>query len=209
MKRNFIPMELQLFAGEGGDGQAGEPGAGTQQGAQAGQQAGAAFDYDKLAGIIAGKQNEAEATILKKYFRQQGLSKEEAETAINAFKEQKRASEPDVGELQDKLKQADAMVRDAVIEKEGTLLAIGMGLDAKSVPYILKMADTGNVIGEGGKVDEEAFKEAINKVLEDVPALKPEQEGNTGIHRVGSGGSAGGGQGDQGSVISEIFGNAK
>ena len=126
MKRNFIPMELQLFAGEGGDGQAGESGAGTQQGAQAGQQAGAAFDYDKLAGIIAGKQNEAEATILKKYFRQQGLSKEEAETAINAFKEQKRASEPDVGELQDKLKQADAMVRDAVIEKEGTLLAIGV-----------------------------------------------------------------------------------
>lgn len=137
------------------------------------------------------------------------MSKEEAETAINVFKEQKRASEPDVGELQDKLKQADAMVRDAVIEKEGTLLAIGMVLDAKSVPYILKMADTGNVIGEGGKVDEEAFKEAINKVLEDVPALKPEQEGNTGIHRVGSGGSAGGGQGDQGSVISGIFGNAK
>lgn len=154
MKRKFFPMDLQLFAGEGEGGQTGE----AAGGAPAGQQANAAFDYDKLAGIITGKQNEAEATILKNYFKQQGLSKEEAEAAINAFKEQKRASEPDVEDLQNKLMQANAMVKNAIIEKEGILLGIGMGLDAKSVPYVLKMADVSKVIGEDGKVDEEALK---------------------------------------------------
>lgn len=209
MKRKFFPMDLQLFAGEGEGGQTGEAAGGTQAGQTGGQQANAAFDYEKLAGIITGKQNEAEATILKNYFRQQGLSREEAEAAINTFKEQKRANEPDVEDLQDKLAQANTMARDAIIEKEGILLGIGMGLDAKSVPYVLKMADVSKVIGEDGKVNEETFKNAINQVLEDVPALKPKQEENTGIHRIGSGGSAGGGQGNQSSVISGIFGNAK
>lgn len=209
MKRRFFPMNLQLFAGEGEGGQTGEAAGGAPAGQPGGQQANAAFDYDKLAGIITGKQNEAEATILKNYFKQQGLSKEEAEAAINAFKEQKRASEPDVEDLQNKLMQANAMVKNAIIEKEGILLGIGMGLDAKSVPYVLKMADVSKVIGEDGKVDEEAFKNAINQVLEDVPALKPEQKENAGIHRIGSGGSADGGQGDQSSVLSGIFGNVK
>lgn len=205
MKRRFFPMNLQLFAEEGEGGQAGEPAGGTQ----AGQQAGVVFDYDKLADIITGKQNEAEATILKNYFKQQGLSKEEAGVAINAFKEQKRASEPDVEDLQNKLMQANTMAKNAITEKEGILLGISMGLDAKSVPYVLKMADVSKVIGEDGKVDEEAFKNAINQVLEDIPALKPEQKENAGIRKIGSGGSADREQGDQSSVISGIFGNAK
>ena len=215
MKRKNFPMNLQLFAGDGENGQEGGTGSGAQAGQQGTQneqgstQAGTVFDYDKLAGIITGKQNEAEETILKKYFKQQGLSKEEAEAAINAFKEQKRASEPDVEDLQNKLLQANIMAKNAMIEKEGILLGIGMGLDAKSVPYVLKMADISKVIGEDGKVNEEALKNAINQVLEDVPALKPEKGENTGIHRIGSGGSAGGEQGDQSSVISGIFGNAK
>ena len=61
------------------------------------------------------------------------------EAAINAFKEQKRANEPDVEDLQDKLAQANTMARNVIIEKEGILLGIGMGLDAKSVPYVLKI----------------------------------------------------------------------
>ena len=32
------------------------------------------FDYDKLASLIAGKQTVTEDTVLKSYFKQQGLS---------------------------------------------------------------------------------------------------------------------------------------
>jgi hypothetical protein len=211
MTHHLLPTNLQLFAGEE---EAGDKGgqSGHQSGAdsgQKGQQSGQTFDYERLAGIISGKQNVAEQTILKNYFKEQGLSKEEAESAINAFKEQKRANEPDLDKMQQQIQQAQTAAREAVVEKEGILLGIEMGLEAKSVPYVLKLADTSEIAGEDGKVDQEALKKAINQVLEDVPALKPDKQENTGIHKLGSGGSAGGQQGDQSTLLAGIFGNAK
>ena len=48
------------------------------------QQTAPEFDYEKLASIITGKQSVTEDTVLKNYFKQQGLSKEEIETAISS-----------------------------------------------------------------------------------------------------------------------------
>lgn len=47
------------------------------------------IDYEKLAGLINGKQSVAEDTVLKSYFKQKGLSADEMEQAIATFKEQK------------------------------------------------------------------------------------------------------------------------
>lgn len=74
------------------------------------------------------------------------------------------------------------------METEATLAAAGLGLDAKAIPYVLRMADFSQAAGQDGKVDSEAVKTAINKVLEDVPALKPQTAGGTGFIQVGAGG---------------------
>lgn len=199
-------MNLQLFA-EGQEG--GEPQNDSGQQSTSQGQNTPYFDYEKLAGIISGKQNVAEQTVLKNYFKEQGLSKEDAETAIRSFLEQKKASEPDVAGMQEQLSEARAMAQDAMVEKEGILLGIELGLDAKSVPYILKMTDKSQVIGEDGKLNKEELKKAINQVLEDIPALKPEQKEVSGIRKIGSDGSGSGQQGDQSSILAGIFGNAK
>lgn len=132
MRKRF-PMNLQLFA-EGGSsgsstggqsGAAGSQGNGTggqgagMQGTGGGSQGGSGsqgqlgtgdmgvqFDYEKLAGLIAGKTSVTEDTVLKSYFKQQGLSQEEMNQAIQAFKAQKAASQPDVGALQSQAAQA-------------------------------------------------------------------------------------------------------
>ena len=65
-----------------------------QEGGQNAQQA-AAFDYDKLAGILAGRQAANEESVLKGYFKSQGITGEEAAQAIAAFKEQKAKNTPD------------------------------------------------------------------------------------------------------------------
>lgn len=77
-----IPMNLQTFAegGEGtngniGTGGSGENGAGNGQTGQQPFQ----FDYDRLANIVAGKQSATEDSVLRGYFKQQGLTKEQAE----------------------------------------------------------------------------------------------------------------------------------
>lgn len=89
MKQNTLPFNLQFFAESAGDAGA-DTGAGEGTKQQTGQQTQPfEFDYEKLASIVNGKQSVTEDTVLKNYFKQQGLSQEEATQAMQQFKEQK------------------------------------------------------------------------------------------------------------------------
>lgn len=66
------------------------------------------------------------------------------------------------------------------------MAAVGLGLDAKTIPYVLKMADLSQVMGQDGKINDETMKNALNKVLEDIPALKPQAAGTAGFVQVGA-----------------------
>lgn len=183
-------MNLQFFAESAGRAAGTEPTAGAQ-GQQAlpatGQQTTVPqIDYGKIQQMLDGTLQAKEDTALKAYFKQQGLSEEEMKQAIAAFKQQKAASQPDVSALQTQAAQAQAMAQQAMLEKEATLTAISLGLDAKTIPYVLKMADLGQVMGQDGNINDESLKNAINKVLEDVPALKPQAAGATGFIQVGA-----------------------
>lgn len=190
MKNGLIPMNLQIFAEPGGD--PAPAGTTQQQTQQQTQQTTPQFDYDKLAQLIAGKQTVTEESVLKGYFKQQGLSKEQMDQAIATFKQQQAANQPDVEALQQQAAQAQAVAQKAQIESAATLQAIQLGLDAKTIPYVLKMADLSQVMEEqDGKINDEAMKTALNKVLEDIPALKPQAAGTTGFVQVGASGQPG------------------
>lgn len=204
-----IPMNIQFFAESGGDGGTGRGQQGTQnqdqgqngqgsgqQGQPSGQQAGQppAIDYAKIQQMLDGTLAAKEETALKAYFRQQGLSQQEAEQAMAAFRQQKAASQPDVAGLQTQVAQAQAEARKAQLEQAATLAAVGLGLDAKSIPYVLRMADFSQAVGQDGTVSGDAVKSAVSKVLEDVPALKP-QAGGSGFIRVGADGGGNPGTG--------------
>lgn len=189
-------MNLQFFAEPAGGGEPGagsaSAGSGQQNTPAAGQQTQAlAVDYAKIQQMLDGTLQAKEDTALKAYFKQQGLSEEEMKQAIAGFKQQKAASQPDVNALQTQAAQAQAMAQQAMLEKEATLTAISLGLDAKTIPYVLKMADLRQVTGQDGKINDESLKNAINKVLEDVPALKPQAAGTTGFIQVGASGGSG------------------
>ena len=190
MKNRTLPMNLQLFAEPGT-----EPPAGGQQQNQpaqppaGGQAQTPQIDYDKIAQLVAGKQAATEESVIKGYLKQQGLTKEQMDQAIATFKQQQAANTPDVGSLQTQLSQAQAAAQAAQIEKDATLAAISLGIDAKTIPYVLKMADLSQVMGADGKINDETLKNALNKVLEDIPALKPQACGPTGFTQVGAGGN--------------------
>ena len=127
-----FPMNLQLFAessngaagGNGAEGAGGNAaGAAGGTGQQSGAGTGPQFDYEKLASLIAGKTSVTEDTVLKSYFKQQGLSQEEMAQAIQAFKAQKVASQPDVGALQSQAAQAQAQARQIQSENAAILAA--------------------------------------------------------------------------------------
>ena len=108
---------IHFYAPDGNGGA--EPPAGDPKGGASGQNqqengqnaTPPSFDYEKLAGIIQGKQNVAEDTVLKNYFKQQGLSQADAEAAIAAFKQQKADSQPNVEAMQAQLNAAQAESR--------------------------------------------------------------------------------------------------
>lgn len=190
--KNIIPMKLQLFAEGSSNGSDN-----AQQTGQEGGQSGAAsapapqIDYDKLASIISGKQTATEETVLKSYFKEQGLSGEEMRQAIASFKEQKAKNTPDVAAMQTQLTQAQAQVRQEQIEKHAMLEALALGVEAKTIPYLIKLADLSNVIGDDGMVNQETLKNALSKVLEELPQLKPNTEVNVGFQVGGSSGQNG------------------
>ena len=192
-----VPMNLQKFA-EGGSGDGGAAGASGADGGTlpAGAQQTPQFDYDKLASLIAGKQTVTEESVLKGYFKQQGLSKEQMDQAIASFKQQQAANQPDVAgmqnqitETQNQLTAAQAAAQAAKVETAATMMAVSLGLDAKTIPYVLKMADLSQVVGPDGEINEETLKTALHTVLEAVPALKPQADGKTGFTQIGTGGN--------------------
>lgn len=165
----------------------------TPQGSAASQQSAApqppAIDYEKIQQMLDGTLAAKEDTALKAYFKQQGLSQQEAEQAMAAFKQQKAANQPDVGALQQQAAQAQEAARAAQIQSAATMAAVTLGMDAKTIPYVLKMADLSQVMGQDGKINEETLKEALNKVLEDIPALKPQASGTSGFVQIGAAGN--------------------
>lgn len=80
----------------------------------------------------------------------------------------------------------------AKVENAVTQAAVGMGIDAKVIPYLTRMADLTDVGDEHGGIDAEKVSAALKKVLDDVLGLKPQpQDGGTGFSIGGTGGKDG------------------
>lgn len=194
MFKNFkckLPMNLQFFAeADGGNGGGGNlQDQNSQQPQQSAQQSAVQIDYAKIQQMLDGTLAAKEDTALKAYFKQQGLSQEDAEQAMSTFKTEKVKNQPDVNDMQSQLSKAQLAAQKAMVENAATIASVGLGIEVKTIPYILKMADLSQVMGEDGKISDEILKNALNKVLDDVPALKPQPEKAKGFVQVGTGDS--------------------
>ncbi len=203
MRKGFFPMNLQFFAASDNGGGSGEKsnadqGAGGSQNTNQGEDIGfgsQSIDYAKIQKMLDGTLAAKEDTALKAYFKQQGLSQQEVEQAISDFKAEKARNHPDVNAVQTQLAQAQSQVQQSQIENAAILEAVSMGIDAKTIPYVLKMADFSQAAGQDGTINKETIKNALNKVIEDVPQLKPQPQDNGGFRQVG--GSSVGGSGNK------------
>lgn len=201
-----IPMNIQLFAeggaGEGTTGGTGGAGTGGSAGSEGGQQS-FQFDYDRLATIVAG----TEDTVLKGYFKQQGLTKEQAEQAIADYKQQQAANRPDVEGMQTQLAQAQQATQKAQLNNAAMLQAVKLGINPEKIPFVLKLADMSEVMDKDGKISEENLKTALDNVLKVLPELKPQTQQQSGF-QIGAPGSNQQ-QTNQNDQLAAIFGNKK
>lgn len=143
------------------------------------------IDYNKIQEIIEGRNAKTEDSVLKAYFQKQGLSPEEMESAINAFKTQKanqaNAQNKELTDTQASLQKVQLENQRLKIEKKAYDFVDDLNVNNKTMPYLLKMADFNNCIGKDGNVLEDTLKAALQKVVDDVPGLKKQVQGVVGI----------------------------
>lgn len=135
-----------------------------------------AIDYDKIQGMIDSRNQRNEDYILKNYFQKQGLSEEEMKQAISTFKTQKEENSKkqivDNQSLQNQLNDSNAKYQKLQIESEAFKQAIELKVDNKTIPYLIKLADFKDCLDEKGTIASDKVKEALNKVLTDIPNLQ-------------------------------------
>ena len=208
--RKTLPINLQFFAdsGDGNSGQnaGGDNGQAGQQGNQNNQQS-AGVDYDKIQAMLDNATAKKENAVLKSYFQQQGLSEDEISQAIATFKQNKQQQTEQQqnanANLQNEVAAAKQLAEQAQVELAATRVAMTLGINAKTLPYVLKMADFSKAKGTDGKISEDNVKAALEQVLKDVPALKPSTENNEGF-QIGAGQQTNGQQSSAGMIYGMI-----
>lgn len=148
------------------------------------------IDYDKIQAIVDGRNAKTEDSILKSYFQQQGLSEEEMKTAIVDFKNNKAQKEKEANEnslnLQNENASLKAQVLQMQINQVANQCALEIGVDAKTIPYLIKMADLKTAVNDKGEVVKDEVTNALTKVLEDLPQLKSQNTQNKGFVKIGA-----------------------
>lgn len=166
------------------------------------------IDYDKIQAIVDGRNAKTEDSILKSYFQQQGLSEEEMKTAIVDFKNNKAQKEKEANEnnlnLQNENASLKAQVLQMQINQVANQCALEIGVDAKTIPYLIKMADLTTAIDDKGAVSKDAVTTALTKVLEDLPQLKSQNTQSKGFTKIGA--ENNGSQPNTNDVLKNIFG---
>ena len=156
---------------------------GTQQVTQ--QAAAPEVDYGKIEAIVNKGSQQKENAILKSYFEQQGMTEEEAKTAIKAYKANKQKQADDqknaYENMQRENEQLKAQILQSNINAKATDIGLDMGVDKNAVPYLVKMADLSKAVNEKNEISEEEIKKAFEEVLKNVPALKASTNSNTGF----------------------------
>ena len=167
---------------------------------------------------IASKRTErAERSAITDYFKQQGLTEEEALKAFESFKADRQAkSEAERNNLTDLQANYDALQKDfelykelankRLVRAEAMNQATLLGVNPERQNYVLRLADLSKVeIDEGGSVNTAQVKEAIEQVQKDLPELFRAPDADQNGFKLGSSGETD--NDTLTSKLSTIFGN--
>lgn len=144
------------------------------------------YTQEQLDNMVSAREQRAANSALKSFFEQQGMTGEEITQAIESYKTNREKNKPDIGAITAQAQQYKAEALRAKIESQATIEALKLGVDTNAVQYVLRMAELDGVADESGEISGEKLKNALSKVLEDVPALKKDVKAS-GFSQIGAG----------------------
>ena len=193
--KKMFPLNIQLFA-EGGNGEGGGNAQGAQSGSSTGDNNNSStnnIDYDKLADIVSKRVSTTEDSVLKGYFKDHGLSQDEANKAIEQYKQtqanNKKQSAERLTQLEQENTQLKQQILDSKLDGRITSLANEKKVKAEHMPYLLKLVERNGMTSDKGEISDDKVKSAIDKVLTDFPAFVTNNDTNgTGFRQIGGSG---------------------
>lgn len=208
--RNYLryPLNIQLFAEDGSGGEGGDTGA--QAGAQvtATQQ----IDYDKLAEVVSKRSAGTEDKVLQGYFKQQGLTPEQASEAMNQYKQAQATKQQEEAQriqtMQQENAQLKAQILNSQIDAKVAELAGTLGVQVEKLPFLSKLVDRSKAAKEDGTLNEDNIRTAIETVLKAFPDFKSTTQAG-GFQQIGGGNQGGAGGNGVDDQLDSIFGVKK
>ena len=151
----------------------------------------AVIDYDKIQSMIDKGVQQKENAILKSYFEQQGMSEDEVKAAIGDWKSKKQTQAKEqtdsINQLTENNKALQARLTQELLNRQAFNDCLDLGVDRATIPHVIKCAEFNDCLDDKGEVKAEKVREAIEKVLADVPAFKGTAKDDKGF-KVGVGG---------------------
>ena len=163
--------------------------------------------FEKLDSIIDNKSN----GVARSALRDNGFEDEEIKNIVKQWRDNKQAkSQENATKTNALTNQVSALNNQLITEKvnnQAFLCGLDLGLDSKTIPYVVKLADLSKATDDKGEISVENIKTAMSKVLDDVPSFKPSNN-NNGFVKIGAD-TSNGATGNQEDVLAGIFGTRK
>ena len=150
----------------------------------------AAPNYDEIFPKLDAILEKRSDGLAKSALKDNGIEESEIADIVKAYREQKQTKANEqakaLSDAQKTIADLQKQIADRTLDDAFSAAAIELGVDAKQVPYVSRLAVRDGVLGADNQPDAEKVKAAINKVLEDVPALKASANANKGFVPVGA-----------------------
>ncbi len=160
----------------------------------------AAPNYDEIFNKLDAILDKRADGLAKSALKDNGVEESEIADIVKAYREQKQTKANEqataLSDAQKTIADLQKQIADRALDDAFSTAALELGIEAKQVPYVSRLAARDDVLGADKQPDIEKIKAAINKVLEDVPALKTSANANKGFVSVGAKSGEGAGSGD-------------
>lgn len=153
-------------------------------------------NYDEIFNKLDAILDKRSDGLAKSALKDNGIDENEIADIVKAYRDQKQSKATEQANALTTANQTIASLQSQIAERDMNdalnAAALEFGIDGNSLQYVTRLVDRTDLLNADGKPDAEKVKAAVNKVLEDVPALKSTASENKGFVPVGNktGGSA-------------------
>ena len=138
------------------------------------QQTPATPNYDEIFSKLDAILDKRADGLAKSALKDNGVEEGEIADIVKAYRDQKQAKANEqataLSDAQKTIADLQKQIADRALDDAFSTAALELGIEAKQIPYVSRLAARDDVLGADNQPDVEKVKAAINKVLEDVPA---------------------------------------